>query len=550
MAAADEAVAPSRSADALTQGEAALAHESKADSGCDGREMGGELETTAGCDEGEVKDELETTAGCDEPKTTAGYDEREAKDELETTAGCDEREMSDEPTTAGCDKRETNDEPKTARDVATEGEAAPKHGTTEPNTASKHEAPPLYEAVPTGEILFDFSGTASGAEVELERYWLHGSHLEPVRDEPLAELEGGLVYQRAESRYITQHFENNAQWRAAPFGLEKYLYLQKRLSMTNVSRGRTAYWVLFYKNKPETIISSCTTYIRDAIINVGKGVKSVQAVVITDIFTVLQHRHKGMATRLLQAVQDTLDRRQDRVEFSVIWSHNHPEFFDRLGWKLQPATTLRVMLPKGKHIKAPKETDHFRLASMETLHSMSKRDVKMSKCRIAAMGSAHTVSLQLAPTYDVIYWHSTRGLIATKYREGDKDRPCAWSNIGASWRSDKAGAEAWAWWTPDMHSRRLFIGRLATTRLSGLEAGVKMLLEMAAAEATQLGFYELVLWAPTEQVVGGAELLVRELGEGARAVVEERGDMVPCVRLHGGGGRAVRLVEGSFSGWV
>ncbi|UNI24065.1 hypothetical protein JDV02_009844 [Purpureocillium takamizusanense] len=364
------------------------------------------------------------------------------------------------------------------------------------------------------------------------------------------ELDDGLRFQRATPAFITQHFENNAQMWAAPLSKEDYLQLQRQLAITDASVGDTAYWVLTHKDKPETVISSCTAYIRDAMINVGYGMQSVNAVVITDIFTIPEQRRKGMATKLLQKVQEKLDEREKRIEFSVIWSDNRPEFFEELGWKAQPANTLRIRLPKGAPIEMPPATDQLAYATGPRMANIVQRDIKMTKCRFTYIRDKKKIVAQLIPTHKLLRWHAVRTVTMKGLLTGGDAVAGDDGWLGASWVSDENRTQVWAWWVPDYRSRRLFIARFITVRLSGMEQGMKELLKVAAAAASSLGFREVVMWEPTEQVTKAASLVVDELPEGSKMFVEERTDMIPCLRWHGGKERVGGLIEPEFYGYA
>ncbi|KAM4065191.1 acetyltransferase (GNAT) domain-containing protein [Hirsutella rhossiliensis] len=360
-----------------------------------------------------------------------------------------------------------------------------------------------------------------------------------------------FVYQRATPAQITKHFENNSQMWAAPLSTSDYKDLHMHLSETEASIGQTAYWVLFDREAPETIISSCTTYLRDAMVNAGQGMRPVRAAVVTDIFTLPDYRRKGMATMLLSKVQQTLDEVVKRIEFSVLYSDLRPEFYGGLGWTPQPARHLRIVIGKAL-VEMPLETDELKYTRVPRLVELGKKDVNMAKLRLSGLrddGNSKTHA-QLMPTQRLMRWHIVRsGILKKKHlanRQTGEERP---SLHGATSKNRETGTEAWVWWTHDLRSRRLYIGRLVSTRVRGMEREIKKVLGMAAAEASQLGFREVVVWEPAEQTVAAAALLVEELGQGARTVEEERPDMVPCLRWHGGEQREGGLVDAQFYGW-
>lgn len=141
-----------------------------------------------------------------------------------------------------------------------------------------------------------------------------------------------LVCARATPKQITRHFENTSQMWAAPLSLPQYLHMQNQLAKSADNVATTQYWVLFKPSDPDTIMSSCSVYLREAIVNSGRGMEPVKAAVITDIFTHSEFRRNGMATRLLTKVKEALDgMEKERVGFSIIYSGVNTELYDRLG---------------------------------------------------------------------------------------------------------------------------------------------------------------------------------------------------------------------------
>ncbi|KAF4510014.1 hypothetical protein G6O67_001942 [Ophiocordyceps sinensis] len=369
----------------------------------------------------------------------------------------------------------------------------------------------------------------------------------------LHDQDARLVYQRATSKQITKHFENNSQMWAAPLSTRDYMDLQKHLSETEASKGETAYWVLFDREAPETIISSCTTYRRDAMVNAGHGMRPVKAAVIADVFTLPDYRRRGMATKLLREVQQMLDNLDQRVEFSVLYSDQRPEFYGGLGWTPQPARHLRIVLGKAP-VGMPPETDELKHIRVPQLVELGNKDLNMAKLRLSGLSDhgPNKTHAQLLPTQKLMRWHMVRSAVLKKKQLAHRQAAVAEraSLHGASCKRRETGTEAWAWWTHEQRAPRLYVGRLVATRVRGMERDIKAVLGVAAAEASQLGFREVVVWEPAEQTVAAAALLVEELGHGASFVEEERPDMVPCLRWHGGERREGALVDAQFFGWV
>ncbi|KJZ75920.1 hypothetical protein HIM_04744 [Hirsutella minnesotensis 3608] len=360
------------------------------------------------------------------------------------------------------------------------------------------------------------------------------------------DLKSRLEYERASASQITSHFQNNSQMWAAPLSTRDYLDVQRHLSVTEASTRRTAYWVLYDQANPETVIASCTTYMRDALINAGQGMRPVGAAIITDLFTLPEYRRQGMASMLLEKLRQTLDQSQPKIEFSLLYSDVRPEFFETLGWIPQPAPQVRIVLGRGG-VDMPPETDDLMYIHHSDLIQLTKKDINMTKLRLSAMrdGKRHALVL---PTHKLMRWHLARSMLLKKHMSKGKDGGKAGVS-GAFTKSSDKGLEAWAWWTPDFRCRRLNVGRLVSTRLSGMEHHIKSVLGVALGEASRLGLREVVVWEPLEQTVNAANLLAQEMGAGVGAILEDRLDLVPCLRWHNGEKIAGGLVDGQFCGW-
>lgn len=355
-----------------------------------------------------------------------------------------------------------------------------------------------------------------------------------------------LIYQRATTLQITKHFQNNAQAWSAPLPERDYLVIQHQLSELELCAAKMAYWVLFSKKDPDTIISSCTTSVRDVITNTGQGVRPAKAVIVTDVFTHSHHRFQGMATRLLKDVQATLDRKPDeRVEFSLIYSGVHTEFYERLGWKPYPAKQMRLILG-ALEIDRLIETDELKILNFDALCDWVHRDVTISKLRLSGMRDAKA-HVQILPSPQLMTWHLMRCKMFSQYMARTKPQPTL---HGATHEDPDTTAAVWVWWVHDFKTRRLQIGRLVATRHQGLESAIKLVLRAAVVEARAWGFREVVLWDPTSQVVTGAHMLADELGNGVQAVAEDRAEMIPCLRWHGGKERDIGWEERQYYGWA
>jgi hypothetical protein len=120
---------------------------------------------------------------------------------------------------------------------------------------------------------------------------------------------------------------------------------------------------------------------------------------------------------------------------------------------------------------------------------------------------------------------------------------------GAMFQDLKTRTAVSTWWVHDFEKRRLYLGKMNVKRREGLEAGIRSVLLMAVREARNLCLREVIAWDPTPQIVGQAERLVKEMGQGMTATCENRSEIIPCFRWHGGESKEVIWTEGEYFGF-
>ncbi|QLI70086.1 uncharacterized protein G6M90_00g060210 [Metarhizium brunneum] len=336
-----------------------------------------------------------------------------------------------------------------------------------------------------------------------------------------------LVCARATPKQRTRHFENTSQMWAAPLSLPQYLHMQNQLAKSADNVATTQYWVLFKPSDPDTIMSSCSVYLREAIVNSGRGMEPVKAAVITDIFTHSEFRRNGMATRLLTKVKEALDGMEK---------------------ERKPQTAHQQRISYGsKHMVKPPDDEEVRQLSPEDLAELCLQEVNTAKLQLSALRVTQKTFAQVLGTNDVLKWHFVRSLILRRHLGSTKSQEKTAMN-GVLYQNMR-GITAWAWWVHDYRSRKLFIGQIGTARLQGMEEPIAKILHVAVAEACAHGLREVVMWEPTAQVAEAGGLLADRLGAGVQVIFKERFDDIPCVRLHEKNEREAALVSPQFYTW-
>ncbi|KAL6871789.1 hypothetical protein J3F83DRAFT_760219 [Trichoderma novae-zelandiae] len=159
---------------------------------------------------------------------------------------------------------------------------------------------------------------------------------------------------------------------------------------------------------------------------------------------------------------------------------------------------------------------------------------------------------QLLP--EVKGWHVCRQSMTTQALWGITQAwGPSWSpigmHVGAVYKDPKTETKVEAWWVHDFPRQRLYIAKLSVKRDEGLETAIRLVLRAAVQEAMWFKLREIVAWDPIPRVVAQAERLARDLGQGMTATLENRSEMVPCFRWHGGEEKDVVWRGGEYWTW-
>ncbi|KAF4980354.1 hypothetical protein FZEAL_3615 [Fusarium zealandicum] len=350
-----------------------------------------------------------------------------------------------------------------------------------------------------------------------------------------------LVFERVRDERITTHYENNAQVWAAPLSTPAYLDIQHKLASTETNQKSVAYWILRMPDNPQAVVSSCATYLRGAIVTVGQGTRTTKAVVISEICTHSEYRMRGMARMLLKKLQEHIDMYFVGVEFTVLYGNGYLDMYRELGWKPLGAKQLRITLDDFKltdprQLSRPSDCVSLRFPEV---FQFTDSDVNISKLRLSAHRDRKT-HVQILPTDPLTRWHLIRSKLYSQYLSHGLTQG---ETCGAISQQERP---AWAWWVHDYKKRQLCIGRLFVARHNDFHEVIAPLLEMAVYEAAKRGLREVVVWDSTEQIELAADTLACAHKYTMNFNVEERLEMVPCLRWKGGEEREVVMEQGQF----
>ncbi|KAL7795881.1 hypothetical protein V8C37DRAFT_414574 [Trichoderma ceciliae] len=161
-----------------------------------------------------------------------------------------------------------------------------------------------------------------------------------------------------------------------------------------------------------------------------------------------------------------------------------------------------------------------------------------------------TTHAQFLPSKELAEWHVMR----SGARDHAVNRPRSRTDsspklAGAFYNDLKTRTRVSAWWVHDFEKRRLYIGKMSVKRRQGLDVATRMVLLSAIQEASRFYLREIIAWDPVPQIVAQAERLVGDLGQGMTATLENRSEMIPCFRWHGGEAKDVVWTEGEYYSW-
>ncbi|KAL7812316.1 hypothetical protein V8C44DRAFT_68288 [Trichoderma aethiopicum] len=177
----------------------------------------------------------------------------------------------------------------------------------------------------------------------------------------------------------------------------------------------------------------------------------------------------------------------------------------------------------------------------------------MSMMAMSAIQSQTThAQFRLGP--EVKGWHVCRQSMMTQILYGITQAwGPSWSpvpmHVGAVYKDPKSETNVEAWWVHDFPQKRLYIAKLSMKRQEGLEIPLRLVLRAAVHEAMWFNLREIVAWDPNPRLVAQAERLVKDLGQNMTATLENRSEMVPCFRWHGGEDKDVVWRDGEYWTW-
>lgn len=341
--------------------------------------------------------------------------------------------------------------------------------------------------------------------------------------------------------------------------LDNYYVFEKSVARFELPRGVQETWLLFDPGARNVVYTGASVYHRKGLVSTTKGgAKRVRAMVISQVVTDFGHRCCGLATHFLNLLAHQIDSREgeDHIAFSVLYSGPKTDLFQGCGWRPLPAKQLRITLgglqfseSDEYHNRYPEYSRYMRHLYWEHIEEWLRETNGLSMMAMSAIKHP-TVHAQIVLSRDFMAWHLRRSLIRHSItRLQEQAHPVGSKvSVGAKFIDVKSNTAISAFWAPESIKQRLYVGCMEVQRRDGMEGGIRMVLSMAVEVASQYGLREVILWEPSAQIVEQAERLAAEMGHGMTATWENRSEMIPCFRWHGGESKEVIWTESGYFG--
>lgn len=365
-----------------------------------------------------------------------------------------------------------------------------------------------------------------------------------------------VVFAEATPEQRELSWKLNAPSWAPPLSVADYLGRERHLAQQDLSRnGGCRYWVLHLKSNPITIVASCETLRRPALIASrsadGISPPSVRrgfGYGIASVYTNPDYRRRGMAALLLNKVQQFMDN--DGADCSVLYSDIGKHYYSNLGWNVFPSdqATLHLLSSPPSLEPGPNSgLEPFAQTSPEATQPLTKdsllqfcaADEAELEARLSAPPTANggdndeeegSTRIAFLPTVDQISWQLAREGFITQAMFG-----VPLTRRGAA----TADGKAWISWIHDWKEKKLKVMRLVTTH--GDEAAAERvealtaLLEAALAEASAWGLLQVLVWNPDGKTTVACKAVGNAHEDTVKLIMDERpSESIPSLRWKNG----------------
>ncbi|KAL4919561.1 hypothetical protein BDW62DRAFT_41509 [Aspergillus aurantiobrunneus] len=341
----------------------------------------------------------------------------------------------------------------------------------------------------------------------------------PQGDSPELALVQATPKERVESIKL-----NSTEWKG-PLDLDAYLAREDTLLQQRLTKKGLICWILVDRRQPEdarTILSSCETYRKVAIVARGGKVEEAPAQGVGSVYCRPEFRGKGYAKRMLEELSKKMDMWQTESEhremplFSVLFSDIGKKFYAQFGWKPHPSSHFALPPIPEEGYSTPSVA--ATLPGVKVLHP---DDVQNSMCSNSVLekerGLLRRASLQssgpkvaIAPDFNHYLWHWAREEFYSQRLHPDREIPmekgagndeaqvfCAWNrNFGATPEENILYILRWVYNEPTSPEE-------TETTIKAMAA----IIRRAQLEAHQWSMANVTFWNPTPLLERAVALL-------------------------------------------
>ncbi|KAL5048161.1 hypothetical protein BDW71DRAFT_25959 [Aspergillus fruticulosus] len=236
----------------------------------------------------------------------------------------------------------------------------------------------------------------------------------PHGDSPQLTLVQATPKERIESIKL-----NSTEWKG-PLDVDSYLAREDTLLQQRLTKEALICWVLVDCREPEnarTILSSCETYKKTAIVARGGRVEEASAQGVGSVYCRPEFRGKGYAKRMLEELSKKMDAWQpegvhsERPLFSILFSDIGKRFYAQFGWKPHPSSHFALAPISKEEYSVPSTTPKVRVLRADDVQrcmcSASILEKEREILRAVSLRSSGP-KVAIIPDFDHYLWHWAR----------------------------------------------------------------------------------------------------------------------------------------------
>ncbi|KAE8907642.1 hypothetical protein PF005_g18046 [Phytophthora fragariae] len=287
------------------------------------------------------------------------------------------------------------------------------------------------------------------------------------------------------------------EWGAPTLDLQQYQRKEELQRATAFSRRGSIFWALVEDNGDSTelvpgetvLYCHCESHRFDCVVRRSSGeVERGYSHHIGSVFTLPEHRKRGLATFFMKEVAKALEKLPGAL-VSVLYSDIGPTYYDKLGWRLHPSKMATLDVAHPRNAKS-NETQ----VEMENLFLDDKLDAFFQADNARLVEELKGEKFQggeafaVLPTRDSLEWQFCIGVHFAKVWKYDEVP----SRCGV-----KIDDNAFVIWCHNLKESTLYVVRARFPEAGENAANTtRLLLNMALEEARKFKLKKVAIWDP------------------------------------------------------